>query len=382
MESHDKTTGFVISLVIPAYNEEEAVAGTLQRATAVARDRAAYPPGIRGVEIILVSDGSRDRTVELARTVPGVKIVAYEKNRGYGKAIETGYAAASGELLAFMDSDGTCNPAFVFELWREMQRANADVVIGSRLHANSRMPLVRRIGNTLYAILLSAISGQQIRDTASGMRLLKRSLLSRIMPLPSGLSYTPAMSARCILDPGIVIREIPMPYEERQGESKLNVLRDGIIFLQVILVTALFYTPLRIFGFLALLCAIPAAFTPAFVSGLLAHGALLFAAFGLLFHFFSKKILPAWPTSALQQWIGRVFGIETLFVAGLAGVLAARLQPMHFAWEPLRDLLLFGGGLSLMLAAGRFIIRQMDLWQHAQLDTERLLAGVEIIQTS
>lgn len=382
MESNDQATGLLISLVIPAYNEEEAVAGTLQRATAVARDRASYPPGIRGLEIILVSDGSRDRTVEFARTVPGVKIVAYEQNRGYGKAIETGYAVAAGELLAFMDSDGTCDPAFVFELWREMQRANADVVLGSRLHAKSRMPLVRRIGNTLYALLLSAISGQQIRDTASGMRLLKRSLLGRIMPLPAGLSYTPAMSARCILDPGIVIREIPMPYEERQGESKLNVLRDGIIFLQVILITALFYTPLRIFGFLALLCAIPAALTPPLVSGLLAHAALLFAAFGLLFHFFSKKVLPAWPTSALQRGIERVFGIETLSIAGLAGVATARLDLMIVAWEPMRDLLLFGGGLSLMLAAGRFIIRQMDLWQNAELETDRLLAEVEIIQTS
>jgi hypothetical protein len=374
-------SGLLISLVIPAYNEEEAIVGTLQRATAVARNTASFPAGIRGVEVIAVSDGSRDRTVELAKSVPGVRLVHYEKNRGYGKAIETGYAVASGELLAFMDADGTCDPAFIFDLFREMQRSGADVVLGSRLHANSRMPAIRRVGNTLYAVLLSAISGQNIRDTASGMRLLKRALLPRILPLPSGLSYTPAMSARCILDPGIVIREIPMPYEERQGESKLNVLRDGFVFLHVILVTALFYTPLRMFGSFALLAA-GAAFL---AEGLVAHAAFHLAAvlsgIGLLFHFFSKKVLPAFPTSALQRAIDTVFGIPVLAAGGCAALAAAYLPWTPVGPVPIRELMITGGSLWLMLAAGRFIIRQMDAWQNRELDTAHLLAGAEIIQT-
>ncbi len=382
MDTHTDTPGHVISLVIPAYNEEDAVVGTLQRAVAVAQNRAAYPAGVRQLEIILVSDGSRDRTVELARSVPGVRLVSYEKNRGYGKAIETGYAAASGDLLGFMDADGTCDPGFIFDLYRELQRTGADIVLGSRLHPNSRMPAIRRVGNTLYALLLSAISGQHIRDTASGMRLLKRSLLPRVLPLPSGLSYTPAMSARCVLDPGIVIREIPMPYEERQGESKLHVLRDGIVFLQVILITALFYTPLRMFGSFALLSAGFAFLTTGIAAHLAFHLAAVLSGIGLLFHFFSKKVLPAFPTSSLQRAIDAVFSIPVL-AAG--GVLALALSGLAFAPigpVPVRDLLITGGSLWLMLAAGRFIIRQMDEWKNRELDAAHLLAGADVVQTS
>lgn len=370
-----------LSLVIPAYNEEEAIRGTLEKAREVARDREAFPPDLHHIEVIVVSDGSQDRTVERARTVAGVKIIAYPQNRGYGRAIETGFAAATGDLLAFMDADGTCDPRFVLDLWSEMRKSGADIVLGSRLHGQSRMPMIRRIGNTLYALLLTAISGQRIRDTASGMRLLKRSLLPRIMPLPPNLSFTPAMSARCILDPNITIREIPMPYEERTGESKLNVLRDGLIFLQVILITALFYTPLRIFGFFSLLSTVIAASLPSPARAILLHTAVLLAACGLLFHFFSKKVLPDWPTSPAQRLISRALNIPCLLFSGLCAIFVSSIFPETIRPLLVRDLLLFGGGLALMLAAGRFIIRQMDAWQHRDLNRDALLDGVEIIET-
>ncbi|MCS6771390.1 MAG: glycosyltransferase family 2 protein [Kiritimatiellae bacterium] len=372
-------SGQIISLVIPAYNEEDAILNTLRRALAVAENPASFPKDIARVEIIVVSDGSRDRTAELARSLPGVTVVEYGKNRGYGKAIETGFAVASGDILAFMDADGTCDPAFLFDLWNEMQKTGADIVLGSRLHSNSRMPLIRRVGNTLYAILLSAISGRIVRDTASGMRILKRSLLPLILPLPSGLSFTPAMSARCLLDPRIHIGEIPMPYHERQGTSKLRVLRDGFMFLHVILVTALFYTPLRMFWTCALALLLAAALSPAAMRLPLVLSAELMAATGLLFHFFSKKILPDWPTSRLQKGLSRFFRIETLVVGGFV-----LLSAGCFLLNPdslIREATLYASGLSFMLAAGRFILRQMDAWHATKLDKDTLLKDVVITRT-
>lgn len=374
----------VISLVIPAYNEEEAVGSTLRRSVeAFKGDLSVH--GIDQVEVILVSDGSKDQTLPRALEVPGVRVVSYDKNRGYGKAIETGYAAAKGNYLAFMDSDGTCDPAFIFTLWKHLREKNADVVLGCRLHSGSKMPRIRRVGNTLYAWLLSAISGQMIRDTASGMRLLKRDLLPRILPLPAGLHYTPAMSARCVLDPGIVISEVVMPYEERTGESKLNVMRDGLIFLQTILVTALFYTPLRIFGMIglagaALAMLLPPTLTPATTLPARAlPWLILCSGLGLLFHFFSKRILPDWPSGRVEQLLHRLAN-PGLLVAGAAVAGAASMASLWYfpVWQPA---LITFAIVSLFVAAGRFILHQMNVWRDRELPVQELLRDTQVVDT-
>ena len=124
-----------------------------------------------------------------------------------------------------------------------MESKNADIVLGSRLHEGSRMPAVRWVGNTVFSLLLSFFSSSKIKDTASGMRIVRRSVLPKILPLPSGLDFTPAMSAKAILRPDVVISEIDMPYSEREGQSKLNVLTDGARFLAVIFDAVLVIPP-------------------------------------------------------------------------------------------------------------------------------------------
>jgi hypothetical protein len=113
------------------------------------------------------------------------------------------------------------------------------------------MPHLRRLGNSLFAVLLRALSSKQVRDTASGMRVVRREALPQLYPLPDGLHFTPAMSARALLSKEVPIIEIDMPYRERQGESKLEVSRDGLRFLQVILKTAVLYRPSRVMAIAA-----------------------------------------------------------------------------------------------------------------------------------
>jgi len=115
------------------------------------------------------------------------------------------------------------------------------------------MPLLRRTGNLLFAGLLSLLSGHRIRDTASGMRIVRREAYNRLRPLPSGLHFTPAMSARALLDREAHIKlvEIDMPYYERVGDSKLNAGRDGLRFFGAITKTALIYRPVRLIAILA-----------------------------------------------------------------------------------------------------------------------------------
>jgi hypothetical protein len=113
------------------------------------------------------------------------------------------------------------------------------------------MPITRKVGNRFFATLLSVIGRQRVSDSASGMRVFKREILERIYPLPDGLNLTPVMSTRAIHE-GIRLVEVPIPYSERVGQSKLSVVRDGSIFLHSIIWTALAYNPVRILGLIGL----------------------------------------------------------------------------------------------------------------------------------
>lgn len=247
-----------LSIIIPAFNEETAIRETV-RAVLDAREEICAAAGLNDVEVIVVSDGSSDRTVERIRDFEGVRLVVWKENRGYGAAIKRGFREARGDFLGFMDADGTCSPSFFADLVGVMQSARADIVVGSRLHRESRMPAIRRIGNVFFARLLSLLSGTCVRDSATGMRLLKRSCLDWIDVLPDGLDFTPAMSALASFSRGVRIAEVPMPYEERQGESKLNVVADGLRFLRIIVGTAYTYVPFRFFMIAGLLALVAGA---------------------------------------------------------------------------------------------------------------------------
>jgi glycosyltransferase involved in cell wall biosynthesis len=206
---------------------------------------------VESLELLIVDDGSRDRTVEVAQTISGVKLIRHPKNKGYGAALKTGFSKASGELIGFLDADGTYPPEYFPQLC-QCALNGADLVIGSRMAGEaSKMPFTRRLGNFFFARLLTLLSHQKVTDSASGMRVFKREILGQIYPLPDGLNLTPVMSTRALHE-RITIEEVPIPYSERVGRSKLSVLHDGRIFMQSMLWTVLSYNPVRILGLLGL----------------------------------------------------------------------------------------------------------------------------------
>lgn len=236
-----------LTIVIPALNEEEAIGQTIERClAATARIQAETP--IEKVEIIVVSDGSSDRTTEIAQSYEDIKVVVHLRNLGYGAAIKSGFAEGSGDLLGFLDADGTCDPVHFVDLCNTAIQESADLVVGSRMHDESRMPPLRRFGNTFFAKLVSYLVGKRITDTASGMRVLRRQALKKLYPLPTGLHFTPAMTCRALTQNGLTVREVPIAYHERVGRSKLSVLRDGMRFLLIIAEITLSYCPLKFFG--------------------------------------------------------------------------------------------------------------------------------------
>lgn len=232
-----------LTIVIPALNEEGAIASTIERCLAARAGLARA--GVAEAVVVVVSDGSTDRTAQIARQYPAVHLMEFEQNQGYGAAIQAGWQARPNALLGFIDADGTCDPENFAPMCKLVLDEGADMVLGSRMNVGTRMPLVRRLGNLGYAILLRLLSQHRVRDTASGMRILRRSALPRLLPLPSGLHFTPAISARALLE-GMKVVEMPMSYEERVGRSKLRVFRDGLRFLGIILATTLYVRPSRL----------------------------------------------------------------------------------------------------------------------------------------
>jgi len=236
----------VLSVVIPAYNEEGGIAQIIERALSIGpRLKGA---GVDDMELIVVDDGSHDDTAEIASRYTQVRLVRHAGNQGYGAALKTGFSQAQGNLLGFLDADGTYPPEHFPELCEVALREDVDLVIGSRMAgAESEMPLVRRVGNLLFANLVSLLGAHRVTDSSSGMRVIRREVLPMLYPLPDGLNFTPVMSTRALHE-GIRWREVPIPYRERVGRSKLSVVRDGMRFLQTIVWTVLNYNPVRVLG--------------------------------------------------------------------------------------------------------------------------------------
>ena len=234
-----------LSVVIPAYNEEDGIAEIAHRVLAVKDSLSTV--GVSDLELLVVDDGSSDRTVEIASSIDGVRLIQHEQNKGYGGALKTGFGLAKGELIGFLDADGTYPPEYFPQLCQEAMNGS-ELVIGSRMAgADSQMPITRRVGNFFFANLLSLIGRANVSDSASGMRVFKREVLVRLYPLPDGLNLTPVMSTRAVHE-HIKMKEVPIPYSERLGRSKLSVVHDGTLFLQSMIWTALTYNPVRIFG--------------------------------------------------------------------------------------------------------------------------------------
>ncbi len=329
-----------LSIVIPALNEENGIDEILQRILAQRAGLAAV--GIGELEVIVVDDGSKDRTADRIRAYSDVRLIQHEVNRGYGAALKTGFNAANGDLLAFLDADGTYPPELFPTLCAAVEEHDADLIIGSRmLSGESEMPLVRRIGNTIFAAMLSIVGSRKISDSASGQRVFRREMLQILYPLPDGLDFTPAMSTRAVYE-GLKMVEVPIPYKERVGRSKLNPLKDGVRFLRSILWTALLYDPQRFFSTFGL--------------GMLVLAVLL--GLGPTLYYLQNRQLQ-------EDMIYRLFAVLILSVAGvnllafgvtcqaILGLLPARRRPPPVVSRPWRGRL---AGLGVINTAPATII--------------------------
>jgi glycosyltransferase involved in cell wall biosynthesis len=397
----------ILTAVIPALNEEEAIGSTIVRCLS-AREMIKRVAGLDDVEIIVVSDGSTDRTVEIAQGFDEVKVIVFEKNRGYGAAIKEGFRQGKGSLVGFIDADGTCDPEYFAEMCRSVVE-DADLALGSRLGPTSKMPRIRKLGNRIFALMLGLLCGRRVTDTASGMRVIRRDALAELYPLPDRLHFTPAMSARALLN-GLKVVEIPMHYEERIGESKLSVLGDGVRFLKTILDGVLCYRPERLFLLAFIVCLVSASLLGLMpVEYYLSHrsleewmiyrlvtclflgliGFMLLSATALAFHMAQlsprRRVAEAfWPSLAAQLFEGKAL-VTVVFVATVASLvllwpgIAEFVTTGHISLHWSR---LMVGTFGLLLVVHALItnvmIRILSLWRYQRAEDERRVREHEL----
>ncbi len=243
-----------LSIIIPAYNEGEHIDQIVHDAIAAGMSNQSLC-GLLSIEVIVVNDGSSDQTLEKLNAIkhPFFKAVSHESNLGYGAALKTGFENARGNVLAFMDGDGTIQGQSIFDLYLKLKTLNMDMVVGQRFgQKGSQMPLIRKLGNHAFAKLLSFLSNQEVKDTASGIRVFRKEILDLLYPLPDGMHFTPAMSSKAAHEK-IKILEEPIAYANREGQSKLSVIKDGMRFFRIILSTVLLYNPFKVFFILGML---------------------------------------------------------------------------------------------------------------------------------
>ncbi|MGH9790546.1 MAG: glycosyltransferase family 2 protein, partial [Candidatus Acidiferrales bacterium] len=226
-----------VTVVVPAYNEEGAIASQIENV------RVVMDAGGRPWELIVVDDGSTDGTAAAAERT-GARLIRQGRNRGYGAALKAGIHAAQHELIVITDADGTYPSQAIPALLEHA--AHHDMVVGARIGENVAIPLVRRPAKWLLGRLASYMAEQEIPDLNSGLRVMKKSLVEKFEHLlPSGFSFTTTITL-ALLCSDYSVHYHAIEYHKRVGQSKIRP-GHAYQFLMLILRTIVYFNPLRFF---------------------------------------------------------------------------------------------------------------------------------------
>ncbi len=231
-----------LSIVMPCYNEEGAIASTIQEL----RHNIA---SITSYEIIVVDDGSTDRSYEILLGLedddPNIRVIHNDNNCGYGAALKAGIRRANAEIIAITDADGTYPSESITDLLEAAR--DVDMVVGARTGQNVVYSKIRMIPKMFFRRYSSWLVGRDIPDINSGMRIFRRSVVERFLDiLPNTFSFTTTITLAMMMN-HYSVRYIPIDYSMRIGKSKIHPIKDTLRFLQLIVRTGVYFAPLRIF---------------------------------------------------------------------------------------------------------------------------------------
>lgn len=227
---------YPISVIIPAYNEETGIQSTLESLVA-GKYHEKY-------EIIVVDDGSDDRTKEICESFP-IRVVSHTVNKGYGAALKTGIRKATADKVVFMDSDGQHNPKYLDQLVEMLD--DYEMVIGCRTEDSFQVSN-RKAGKKLIRIIGEFLVEQKLPDYNSGFRGFDKDLIREMLHfMPNGFSFS-TTSTLSFMKEGYNIGTFPIVVEERVGrKSSVKFVKDGAKTLMLLLRIIMLFNPLKIF---------------------------------------------------------------------------------------------------------------------------------------
>lgn len=234
MEAQEVDKKVFLSLIIPSYNEENAIPVVLSEVLDFKKQLVAHND-FSGLEVIVVDDGSTDRSHEILKTYSWINLLKLDENSGYGAAIKKGIEAAGGDVIAFMDMDATYHVSDILEFAQELKSNQVDMIVGDRQLDRIAMPAVRRVGNWFFSSFASLVSAHKIKDCCSGIRVVRAELMREALPkLPNTLDFALALTLFVIRNQK-PFKELPTIFKKRVGSSKLSEVYDGLRFLFCIL---------------------------------------------------------------------------------------------------------------------------------------------------
>lgn len=226
-----------VSIVIPAYNEEGGISSSIRDVKKSMDDS-----GIE-YELLIVNDGSIDKTAEIAAQ-EGAIVIDLPENQGYGAALKAGIRKTKYEIIVITDADGTYPaetiPALIGEL------GDYDMVVGARTGANVAAPLIRKPAKWFLRKLASYLAGRTIPDLNSGLRVMRKDLIRRFVHLlPQGFSFTTTITLASLCS-GCFVKYISIDYHARIGRSKIRA-SHAFDFLLLIIRNIVYFNPLKVF---------------------------------------------------------------------------------------------------------------------------------------
>jgi len=263
------------SIIIPAYNEENSICSVIRNIhERFLNDDLLY-------EIIVVNDCSTDNTKNEVKLLEiPVNLIDHEVNKGYGASLKTGIQQSKYDLIVITDADETYPNEMILTLVSTLIENNHDMVIGARTGANVNIPLIRKPAKWAINCMANYLTKAKIPDLNSGLRVMKKELVMKHMNiLPDGFSFTSTITIAALTNNNS-IQYLPINYYPRKGVSKIRPIHDTLNFIQLIIRTALYFDPLRVFipfSFLLMILAL----LVLFISGLFC-GKLMDVTFGVI----------------------------------------------------------------------------------------------------
>ncbi|MFH1449610.1 MAG: glycosyltransferase family 2 protein [bacterium] len=206
-----------ISLVTPCHNEEEGIRAILVKMPEIVD------------EIIVVDNNCTDKTVEVAKSFGHKVVVVVEKKKGYGIAYQTGFKAATGDVIVTMDADGTYPPESIPLLLYILFEEEVAFITARRWHSKTgeKKSSLRVFGNIVLSTVLAILFFKVIVDSQSGMWVFKKDILNKIKLTSDGMALSQELKIEAFTNRTIEAIEIPIYYGQRVGKSKLNLWKDG-----------------------------------------------------------------------------------------------------------------------------------------------------------